>query len=360
MSGSFIVTNSQSEQLVIEQLHINLWHLNKNNNFIDLGLNLYLKKEIDFSNDLIIDLKLPYQVNLKSSFKPMSLYGVFTEENIKLIFNNAVKKITTFNHELNNAKRVELEEGDPFFLLNPEIKSSTESNIILELNSSEICKIVDKFGIDQHFYFRIRYHSTLKLGTSVLVNSKFLTEKLFLDFRFNELRHIPQNELKGIIDSHIAIKNILIFLILPSSYKLIIGRNQKLKYIRLFEKKSFASFFPTLVSNKNDFIVYYWNILTDFNVNSTSLTSHDELFAFEYDKNALKKFLVGILSLLIIIAILNINTKELFVTSSFMKLNSYLGYIFDGLKAIFMTITLGALGSGLWDLGKYLFKKYRS
>ncbi len=360
MAGSFVITNSQAKVIVIEQLHINLWHIQKNNNYIDIGINFYFEENVDIKKDLLLEIKLPYQIDVKSDFKPQSLSSSFSEENIKLIFNNAVKQIVTYNHEWSNIKKVELEEGEPFFLINPRIESFSESSITLKLNPTEIERIIKDFGIENHFYLRIRYKSTISLGSSVLINSKFLSEKLFFDFRFNELRHIPNEQLRDVLDKHLAIKNILIFLILPSYYKLIIGKNQKLKYIRLLEKGSFTSFFPALNSSKEDFIVYYWNILTSFQKGIKALTSHDELFAFEYDRNALKKILTGILSLLIIILILNIDTSQIFKTGFFSHLNRTMVYVFDAIKFIFTTVGLGALGSGLWDLTKSLLKRFKN
>ncbi|MEA2076565.1 MAG: hypothetical protein U9O95_00940 [Candidatus Marinimicrobia bacterium] len=371
MCESFIVTCTDNDKVEIDEFHINFWHFSHDHTIIDIGLLVELDASLMLKDELSFEFYSPFHY---VSGETENLSNLMSKnETLQLIFNDEVKSITNCSSSIAKKSNVIKFKNKKKMIL-------TESSFSESDNEQKINIVIDNKNFDNKtlgtlfennsikLYLRFRYKVNRNKTSNIYIDKTFSDEQLLIDFRFNEVRFLT-NENSKIYDTIIAIRKVYVFVILPINYSIKLNSDIYLKYIRVLEadENCWVDYIDELKNHKKRFLVYYWknqlnnnptnyfNLLVSFKSQTSNLFNKLK-FATE----------LGVLSIafLLIPEFINFDTiinEIITVINPFeFKINinrTLINTIIQAVGTIGFTLVLGVTSNAIWDFGKSLIKR---
>lgn len=283
-SFAVCMESRESIHITIDKVHLNIWQLPQNL-FIDVGIQFNTDKEtLQKNKSIVIDLYTPFIV---AEDKIYDLFKQLKNPTVaQLIFNDIVNELKPMNTipEIQSSLLISFNERGNLLLISVKQIKIAKNRISLCIETDDIK--YEELGDNCHCYIRFRFKSSLVSSNVCSSQEGGFSDKVYYDIRFNEMRLLPEEELKTIKKNMLQIKNFYIFIIQDFNYKIILCEENKLKYMRLLEKGHFAEYIEELGSIKGHFIVYYWKYEDQNELNI--------LVGFEKQKVSYKQFQAGV------------------------------------------------------------------
>lgn len=293
MTRTFVATSAaaQKSNLTIDEMHVNMWFIDRKNVFCDIGMQIIAQKEA-ILEDKGFQLRCQLPFKCKGS-SVLDLYDAINEPNIALLIFNEQRQSYEILTDRVNIERppyiAKFLSRGKIIICDSGISLDVDSSVNIRVNLTDInhSELNSAFPNDSIcFYVRFRFSVDEREDLNIYRVRRSYNEQIHVDFRFNEERLLDRSiDTKSIVD----INNVFIFVIKPVYFKLLIDPSDDRRYTRLLEtndrrhtrhqetKKGWKDYLPELERSKERFLIYSWkkNILGKSSSKSGVLEAHE-------------------------------------------------------------------------------------
>ena len=298
--------NNSPEQLIISELHVNLWKLNEkdSHSVIDFGI-LYEKPSFDHTINFFID------TDQKPVCEDLNKLLTDSSEMLYTIFNDFVQEKSCEEH-YNSSKLVKsTDERAPFCVF----QLSDQNYIIKEFSTGYLIEFTNtpnrvtkcKCCASKNAYIRFRLKGSFieesfvcdENASSKLQN--FSSKLTIIETKINVLRVLPTSIREKLQISHPKIKKVNFFMMCPSKESIEISSSQH-SSVRCLEGAIWNRYFDKVAkytTNKQKIFAYQWKKNADKTGNgSRGFEDYSLMVRIKSDKINFSKVL-GVLALAI-------------------------------------------------------------
>ncbi len=355
MLRSFLVTSEQGAALVIRDFHVNLWFLDYDSIYLELGLLLETDKQALGAGEIVLRLLSPFDCHPDSL---ENLHDTMLKiETLHLLFNDEVGNFHPLTYAADNrAFYVDFRSGRSFLLLKPEISSGSMHNVFeFRLTSTgirhdELDRSLEGKEV-LRCYIRFRYKVAVKSTDNIYFERGVMRSDILYDFRFNDLR-VFENEYTGVYDKMVRIQDIYVFVIHPYKYRISLNASTKMRYIRLLESGAWGGYLPPLTGRKDKFLIYYWR---ENRSPKDSDSSFNLLVSFDAEERAVVRTLLAALLLTPTSILLLALPQYIRLEDITSRLSHFVAAVVRTMGGIGLTVVLGMVANSLWELAKIGF-----
>ncbi len=314
MLGSFRLLRHQHQGVEIKEFHSNLWFLNPREVYLDTGLWFDFNQETFFASDsFIFTLHVPFIIKDAIS----DLYDKMCNDKILQLLHNEDYNHGTVKVGQNTINFVEFHftHRGSFLILRPELTRIGNTSIKVELKRTGLTR-------------------------AALVTGKFLKDT-------DDSKTIGESGLE--VSDLVEVAKFMFFLILPSSYEVLLESSQAHKYVRMLERE-----WQDYIKYKADskLLVYYWRR------DALKSDSFNLLVGAKQEKDTYRPLLVSLILLASIGISLYIGDK-LHLIAAFGRIAPLLKTLITSAVWLITGVVLLIMGNALWDLLKYLYGNFQ-
>jgi hypothetical protein len=266
--------------LNVKRFHICTWDLQKNDAFIEFGIEFLLNEEN--GEDLSFYLYLPF---LQSDNKISDLSkNLSNDSNCRFIFNERVSSLESINSDSRDGCIIKFEGSRDSLTILPLKAEKLLNEKILKLSMN-----IPPEHKDKHFYVRVLIETKVK--TLAIVKKEITKESFLYDVKINEQRNVPDGLHRYYKDNKLKlcqIEKAFCFHVIPDNYSISFIDDNKLKNVRKLEINAFHKYLPDITELKNDKYIILFN-------KSEKNSSHSFFSVFTQEIITLKQLSLAII-----------------------------------------------------------------
>lgn len=354
MLGSFRVLRHQHQGVEIKEFHSNLWFLSPKEVYLDTGLWFDFDQETFFDSDsFVFTLHVPFIIKDAIS----DLYDKICNDKILQLLHNEDYNHGTVKVGQTTINFVEFHftHRGSFLILRPELTKIADTSIKIELKLGGLTKnalITGRFleNVDDQktigVYVRFRYAVRISGDSNINISADGFHKKLLVDLRINDIR---SGESSLEVSDLVEVRKFMFFLILPSSYEVLLESSQAHRYVRMLEQE-WTDYIKYKADSK--LLVYYWRR------DGLKSDSFNLLVGAKQEKDTYRPLLVSLILLASIGISIYIGDK-LHLIAGFGRIAPFLKMLITWSVWLVTGVVLLIMGNALWDLLKYLYGNFR-